>query len=82
MIFVNRIIKTRLLSRQKYACRDNITFVNFDATKYIYRDKHVFCRDTHTFVETKDVFCRYKYVFVATKFFFRDKNDTCGSSRQ
>ena len=30
---------------------------------------------------TKDVFCREKHVFVATKL-CRDKNDTCGSSRQ
>ena len=40
--------KTRLLSRQKYACRDQ-TFV---ATKLWLR----FCRDKHTFVTTKDVF--------------------------
>ena len=40
------------------------------ATKHVFcRNKHNFCRGKHTFVATKDVFSR-------------DKNDTCGSSRQ
>ena len=53
---------------------------------YVCRAKNMF--DKHTFVATKDVFCRNKHVFVATNMCFsrqrfcRDKNDTCGSSRQ
>ena len=41
-------------------------------------------RQKTCFVATKDVFCRDKQVFVATKHLSRcrDKNDTCGSSRQ
>ena len=63
-----------LFSRQK-TC--------FVATNtYLSRQKQA-CRDK-TFVATKYV-CRDKITFVATKDVFcvcRDKNDTCGSSRQ
>ena len=41
---------------------------NFFATKVLSRQAY-FCRDKHVFVATKHIFCR-------------DKNDTCGSSRQ
>ena len=63
--------KTRLLSRQKYACRDKIMFV---------------AANTCTFVSTKGVFlrvCRDKSKLVATKIMFvatnicRDKNMFC-----
>ena len=66
------------LSRQKL-CRDKIMFVvdflnlffprakRFVATNICFRNKT--CHHKNTFVATKDVFCR-------------DKNYTCGSSRQ
>ena len=49
--------KTRLLSRQKYACRDK-TFCTVQR----------FCRKKHTFVATKHVFCPDKNVFAANFF--------------
>ena len=48
---------------------------NFCRDKIMFGQK--FCRDKHTFVATKDVFCRDR-----TRVVCRDKNDTCGSSRQ
>ena len=78
--------KTRLLSRQKYACRDNFCHDKklFVATKIfcatnIILPRQKFCRGKHTFVATKEC-------FVATNTgcenVCRDKNYTCGSSRQ
>ena len=52
--------KTRLLSRQKYACRDNITGGNCYNNHFFARQTRV-CRDKITFV-TK-YFCRDKTVF-------------------
>ena len=72
----------KLLSRQNYVCCD----------KYLSRQK--FCCEKHVFVATNIIFsrqayfCRIKHLFVATilclsrQNFGRDKNDTCGSSRQ
>ena len=54
-VCLSRQGKTRLLSRQNYACRD----------KYLSLQR--FCRGKHTFVATKDVLCCDKRVFVATK---------------
>ena len=45
--------KTRLLSRQKYACLDK-TFVATNTIMFVATD--IF-RDKHNFVATKDVFC-------------------------
>ena len=68
-------------------CRDK----SFVATN-ICRDKGYFCRDKHVFDATKHVFCRDKTLdktFVTTNiilsrhaYFCRDKNYTCGRSRQ
>ena len=59
------------LSWQVYFCRDKHVIV---ATNIILT-RQKFCRDKHTFVATKDF-------FVVTNTFYRDKNDTCGGSRQ
>ena len=67
--------KTRLLSRQKHACRDK----TFGATSTVLLrqnpcdDKRNFVETKLTFVATKHVFCRDKHVFVATNTCFRDK---------
>ena len=74
--------QTRLLLRQKYACRDKHVF-GFVATKIFCHDKHNFVTTKfslgkHTFVATTGVLCRDKHVvatntclsqqiFVATK---------------
>ena len=73
--------KTRLLSRQKYACRDECFVGTYTCLFVATKDKIMFVaiktfgRGKHTFVATKDV-C------LSRQYFCRDKNDTCGSSRQ
>ena len=77
--------KTRLLSRQKFACRDK-TFV---VTNIFCRDKimfvstnvlcvlrQIFCHDKYTFVATKVMFCKYKGKLAATKLLLR-QNYVC-----
>ena len=59
--------KTRLLSRQKYACRDN----RFVEKKYVCHDKYL-PRQTK-FLSREAYFCRDKHVFVATNI-CRDKS--------
>ena len=67
---------------------------HFCRDKSFVETKHVFCHEKSMLVATKRLsrqtrVCRYKHNFVATNitlvrlaYFCRDKNDTCGSSRQ
>ena len=59
--------KTRLLSRQKYACRDK-TFATKKTIVFVATD---ICRDNF-FCRDENILSRRKY-FVATKIFCRDK---------
>ena len=79
------------LSRQNYAlprqnfCRDKIFLSqqNVCRYKYLSRQTRNFCRDKHTFVATKNLFCLVSTkVCLSRQMFCRDKNDTCGRSRQ
>ena len=86
--------KTRLLSRQKYACRYFFLFYFFKLYKHvlylspnnsfvatnIILSRQKFCRNKHIFVATKDLFCRDK-AFVATKIVLAavPANDRTGS---
>ena len=86
-VATNVCLSRHVLLQQTYFCRDK----RFVATN-ICRDKGYFCRDKHVFDATKQVFCRDKPLdktFVTTNiilsrhaYFCRDKNYTCGSSRQ
>ena len=63
--------KTRLLSRQKYACRDKRNFV----TANISRDKHVFVTtklffSTSILLSRQKTFCRDKIMLLATNIIF------------
>ena len=87
------LLTTKVLSRQnvchdKYLSKQKLCTYHFCcdksciATNMWCRDKYLsqqkFCRDKIMFVATKDVFCRDKHMFVVC----RDRNGTCGSSRQ
>ena len=67
----------------KYFCR-NKSLVTTKIILLLEKFSHAM----YIFVATKDVLCRNKHMFVATNMclsrqnFCRDKNDTCGSSRQ
>ena len=67
--------KTRLLSREKFACRDKSLLV---ATKYL-SHQNIFVNKM--FVATK-LLWRQAYYCPDTHRVWRDKNYTCGSSRQ
>ena len=61
--------KTRLLPRQKYACRDK---------KHFCRDRHnYFCRDKLIFVATNQCLSRLNRYFVATKVCLSRQNFIC-----
>ena len=60
--------RTRLLSRQKYTCRDIRDKIMFVSTKVLSQQAY-FCRDKRCVLSRQTRVCR-------------DKNDTCGSSRQ
>ena len=68
-------------TRRKYDFVANFFFFFFFSRQNFYHDKH-------TFVATKDVFyCHSRQIRSLSRFFVcllfcRDKNDTCGSSRQ
>ena len=80
-------INTSFLLRKKYASRDkNLSRqifvvegaqIMFVATN-IYRDKRFVATNIILYLQ---MFYRDKHTFIATKL-CRDKNDTCGSSRQ
>ena len=76
--------KTRVLSRQRYVWQIFDTCIILSRQKTCFVAKNMcltnmsrqnFCWDKIMFVAIKHVFCRDKHVC-------RDKNDTCGSSRQ
>ena len=71
--------KRRVLSRQKYACRDKLLL----RQTYFCRDKSFvatnICSDKSNSVTkiclSRQIFCRLKHVFVATIIFSYDKHD-------
>ena len=85
--------KTGLLSRQKYACRDNVIGGSGHKNHFC-RDKSIvgykhnfcqnFCRDKHAFVTTKSVFCHSldKIKFCRDKHVFVTTNTGFLLSRQ
>ena len=86
----------RLLSREKYACRDKtlsrqntclLRQISVATNICLLRQIFVATKVFSTFVAIYDVFCRDKqYLTRQTRFcrqnICRHKNDTCGSSRQ
>ena len=65
-------VATNIILSQQTFHRNKLTFV---ATPNVCRDKHVFV-GTNIILSQQAYFCRDKHVFC------RDKNYTCGSSRQ
>ena len=80
-------VATKRLSRQIFVetklctyhfCRDKSCIATNTWCRDKYLSQQKFCRNKIMFVATKDAFCRDKHMFVVC----RDRNGTCGSSRQ
>ena len=62
-------------TKHVFCCDKYLSWQTYFVATNIILSWQMFCRGKHTFVARKDVFCRDKHVC-------RDKNDTCGNSRQ
>ena len=77
------LVTTTLLSRQNYVA----TSILLSRQTRVCRDKTCICRDKTRLLSRQNYVCRNKYLSrqktcLSQQKFSRDKNDTCGSSRQ